>query len=284
MEPTTAAPAPISFETHPSRYRHWKLEVLGDVARLLDGRPGGRRPASPATRSSSTATTSASTSSSRTRIQRLRFEHPEVQALVVTSRQGPDLLRRREHLHARSLSSHAFKVNFCKFTNETRLGLEEPRPAPGIRSLCALNGTASGGGYELALACDEIVLVDDGSSAVRLPEVPLLGVLPGTGGLTRVVDKRKVRRDLADVFSTIAEGVRGKRAVEWRLVDEVVAPLAGSTPGSAERAAALAGALQPRRRPGGRAAGAARAGSRADAIDYRHVTLKLDRTRRARRS
>jgi benzoyl-CoA-dihydrodiol lyase len=152
-------------------------------------------------------------------IQRIRFEHPDVKAIVVTS--GKDrIFCSGANIYMLGSSSHAFKVNFCKFTNETRLYLEDASAETGVSSLAALNGTASGGGYELAIACDEIVLTDDGSSAVSLPEAPLLGVLPGTGGLTRLVDKRKIRRDVADVFSTVAEGVRGKRAVEWYLVDE----------------------------------------------------------------
>jgi len=154
-------------------------------------------------------------------IQRLRFEHPEVRALIVTSAKDR-IFCSGANIYMLGSSSHPFKVNFCKFTNETRLYLEELSELSGIPVLCAVNGTASGGGYELALACDEILLQDDGSTAVSLPEAPLLAVLPGTGGLTRVTDKRKVRRDLADVFSTLAEGVRGRRAVEWRLVDEAV--------------------------------------------------------------
>ena len=153
-------------------------------------------------------------------IQRIRFEHPEVHAVVITS------LKERVFCAGANIfmlrgSSHAWKVNFCKFTNETRLAMEDASANSGLKFLAALNGICAGGGYELALACDEIYLVDDGNSAVSLPETPLLGVLPGTGGLTRVVDKRKVRRDLADVFGTVAEGVKGKRAVEWRLVDAV---------------------------------------------------------------
>ena len=151
-------------------------------------------------------------------VQRIRFEHPEVHAVVITS------VKERVFCAGANIfmlggSSHGFKVNFCKFTNETRLAIEDASRNSGIKFVAAVNGTCAGGGYELALACDEIILVDDGSSAVSLPETPLLGVLPGTGGLTRVVDKRKVRRDRADVFSTVAEGVKGKRAVEWRLVD-----------------------------------------------------------------
>src|SRR5687767_8225767 len=153
-------------------------------------------------------------------IQRIRFEHPEVHAVVINS------LKERifcagANIFMLGSSSHGFKVNFCKFTNETRLAIEDASQHSGIKFVAALNGICAGGGYELALACDEIILVDDGNSAVSLPETPLLGVLPGTGGLTRVVDKRKVRRDLADVFGTVAEGVKGKRAVEWRLVDAV---------------------------------------------------------------
>jgi benzoyl-CoA-dihydrodiol lyase len=153
-------------------------------------------------------------------IQRLRFEHPEVHAVVITSLKERIFCAGANIFMLRG-STHAWKVNFCKFTNETRLAIEDASAHSGIKFLAALNGICAGGGYELALACDEIILVDDGNSAVSLPETPLLGVLPGTGGLTRVVDKRKVRRDLADVFGTVAEGVKGKRAVEWRLVDAV---------------------------------------------------------------
>ncbi|MFZ0750079.1 MAG: 2,3-epoxybenzoyl-CoA dihydrolase, partial [Pyrinomonadaceae bacterium] len=152
-------------------------------------------------------------------IQRIRFEHPEVRAVVVTSLK-PRIFCAGANIYMLGTSSHAFKVNFCKFTNETRCAIEDDSRASGRRYLAALNGTASGGGYELAIACDEIYLVDDGNSAVSLPEVPLLGVLPGTGGLTRLVDKRKVRRDRADVFSTLAEGLKGKRAKEWGLIDD----------------------------------------------------------------
>src|SRR5499427_9404988 len=156
-------------------------------------------------------------------IQRLRFEHPDVRVLVVTSAQDK-IFCAGANIFMLAGSSHPFKVNFCKFTNETRLGLEEFTSTSGVRSLAALNGTASGGGYELAIACDEIHLVDDGNSAVSLPEVPLLGVLPGTGGLTRLVDKRKVRRDLADMFCTNPDGVKGERAKQWGLVDEIAPP------------------------------------------------------------
>ena len=153
-------------------------------------------------------------------VQRLRFEHPQVRTVVMTS--GRDrVFCAGANIHMLAQSTHAFKVNFCKYTNETRLSIEDAGHHSGQRYLCAINGPCAGGGYELAMACDEILLIDDGSSSVSLPEVPLLGVLPGTGGLTRLIDKRKVRRDRADVFATLAEGIRGKRAVEWGLVDEI---------------------------------------------------------------
>src|SRR5437764_2100066 len=208
-------------------------------------------------------------------IQRLRFSHPEVHALVVTS------LRERmfcagANIFMLAASPHPFKVNFCKFTNETRLALEEMSAESGIRTLAALNGTASGGGYELALACDEILLVDDGAAAGSLPEVPLLGVLPGTGGLTRLVDKRKVRRDRADFFATTPEGVKGKRAAEWRLVDEAV-PRSEFAARVRERAAALARTSdRPAHGPGIELEPLAPERS-ADALAYRWVRLAIDR-------
>ena len=218
---------PVRFESHPNRYRHFRLEFpseyRGAVARLVMDikEEGGLRPASgpngyPLKLNSYDLGVDVELADA---IQRIRFEHPDVKALVVTS--GKDrIFCSGANIYMLGSSAHGFKVNFCKYTNETRLYLEEMSAESGIPTLAALNGTASGGGYELAIACDEIVLVEDGSIAVSLPEAPLLGVLPGTGGLTRLVDKRKIRRDLADVFSTVAEGVRGKRAVEWGLVDE----------------------------------------------------------------
>jgi benzoyl-CoA-dihydrodiol lyase len=217
---------PVRFETHPDRYRHWKLAFEGPVARLVMDikEDQGLRPAStpggyPLKLNSYDLGVDVELADA---IQRIRFEHPETKALVVTSNKDR-IFCSGANIYMLGSSTHGFKVNFCKFTNETRLYLEELAQETGIPTLAALNGTASGGGYELAIACDEIVLVEDGSSAVSLPEAPLLGVLPGTGGLTRLVDKRKIRRDLADVFSTVAEGLRGKRAVEWGLVDEAPA-------------------------------------------------------------
>src|SRR5947208_10831728 len=156
-------------------------------------------------------------------LQRIRFEHPEIRSVVITSAKNR-IFCSGANIYMLGLSSHAWKVNFCKFTNETRNGIEDASTHSGLKFIAACNGTTAGGGYELALACDEIILVDDRSSAVSLPELPLLGVLPGTGGLTRLIDKRRVRRDHADIFATTAEGIRGARAKEWRLVDEVVKP------------------------------------------------------------
>ncbi len=209
----------ITFETRPSVYKHWKLAFDGAVATLsMDVQEDAGL--SPDYRLKLNSYDLGVDIELADAVERIRFEHPEVHAVVVTSLKERVFCAGANIMMLRQLS-HGWKVNFCKFTNETRLAMEDASEHSGIRFLAALNGLCAGGGYELALACDEIVLVDDGNSAVSLPEAPLLGVLPGTGGLTRVVDKRGVRRDLADVFSTLVEGVKGKRAVSWRLVDAV---------------------------------------------------------------
>src|SRR5580765_2146860 len=214
----TSAPAPkLSFETHPSKYRHWTLSIDGDVARLvMEVEPfGGAKSEIELKSNSYDLSVDIELADA---VQRLRFQHPSVKCCVITSAHDK-IFCAGANIYMLAGSTHPFKVNFCKYTNETRLAIEDASQHSGIRFLAACNGATAGGGYELALACDEIVLIDDGSSTVALPEVPLLGVLPGTGGLTRVVDKRKVRRDRADVFVTLAEGMKGKRAVEWKLVD-----------------------------------------------------------------
>src|SRR5205807_3796225 len=213
------APPRVSFDTHPDRYRHWRLEIEGAVARLvLDvDEAAGLVPGYPLKLNSYDLGVDIELYDA---VQRLRFEHPEVGAVVITGGKEK-VFCAGANIRMLAQSSHPWKVNFCKFTNETRNGIEDASAHSGQTWVAALNGTASGGGYELALACDDILLVDDRSSAVSLPEVPLLGVLPGTGGLTRVVDKRHVRRDLADVFATRTEGVRGAQAVEWGLVDAI---------------------------------------------------------------
>src|ERR687898_658870 len=218
MEAATKAAMPVvSFETQPSHYRHWKLAFDGPIATLgMDVREdAGLRGDYRLKLNSYDLGVDIELADA---VQRIRFEHPEVKVVVVTSLK-PRIFCAGANIYMLGSSSHAFKVNFCKFTNETRCAIEDDSKHSGRRYIAALNGTASGGGYELAIACDEIYLVDDGNSAVSLPEVPLLGVLPGTGGLTRLVDKRKVRRDRADVFSTLAEGLKGKRAKEWGLID-----------------------------------------------------------------
>ena len=210
----------IDFQTNPSRYRHWKLSFDGDVATLtMDvDENGGLFEGYELKLNSYDLSVDIELNDA---IQRLRFEHPEVKTVVMRS--GKDrTFCAGANIRMLAGASHAHKVNFCKFTNETRNSIEDASEHSGQRYICVVNGTAAGGGYELALATDYIILSDDGSSSVSLPEVPLLAVLPGTGGLTRVTDKRKVRRDLADVFCTIEEGVRGQRAVDWRLVDEAV--------------------------------------------------------------
>src|ERR687895_193465 len=207
----------INFQTSPDQYKHWKLSFDGAVAKLSmdvaeDETLGDGYKLKLNSYDLGVDIELADA------IQRIRFEHPEVRAVVITSVKERVFCAGANIFMLRG-STHAWKVNFCKFTNETRLAIEDASAHSGIKFLAALNGICAGGGYELALACDEILLVDDGNSAVSLPETPLLGVLPGTGGLTRVVDKRRARRDLADMFSTVAEGVKGKRAVEWGLVD-----------------------------------------------------------------
>ncbi|MDQ3068521.1 MAG: 2,3-epoxybenzoyl-CoA dihydrolase [Acidobacteriota bacterium] len=215
---TTAHPI-VTFETHPDRYQHWKLAFDGPVATLsMDVKEdAGLSPDYKLKLNSYDLGVDIELADA---IQRLRFEHPEVRSVIVTSLKERIFCAGANIFMLRG-STHSWKVNFCKFTNETRLGMEDASENSGIKFLAALNGICAGGGYELALACDEIVLVDDSNSAVSLPETPLLAVLPGTGGLTRLVDKRMVRRDLADFFSTLVEGVKGKRAVDWNFVDAV---------------------------------------------------------------
>ncbi len=208
----------INFQTSPDQYKHWKLSVEGAVAKLSMDVQEDRTIAEGYKLKLNSYDLGVDIELADA-IQRIRFEHPEVRAVVITSLK-PRIFCAGANIYMLGTSSHAFKVNFCKFTNETRCAIEDDSRHSGRRYIAALNGTASGGGYELAIACDEIYLVDDGNSAVSLPEVPLLGVLPGTGGLTRLVDKRKVRRDRADVFSTLAEGLKGKRATEWGLIDD----------------------------------------------------------------
>ena len=227
----------IDFQTDPSRYRHWTIDVAGDVATLtMDvDENGGLFEGYQLKLNSYDLGVDIELADA---VQRLRFEHPEVKVVVMRSGKNR-VFCAGANIRMLAGSTHAHKVNFCKFTNETRNGLEDSSENSGQKFICVVNGTAAGGGYELALATDHIIMADDGAAAVALPEVPLLAVLPGTGGLTRVVDKRKVRRDHADYFCTIEEGIKGKRAVQWRLVDEI-APNSKLEAKLAERAKAMA--------------------------------------------
>src|SRR5579872_6032505 len=229
----------IDFQTDPSRYRHWKLDVAGEVATLFMDvdEDGGLFEGYQLKLNSYDLGVDIELADA---VQRLRFEHPEVKVVVLRSAKNR-VFCAGANIRMLAGATHAHKVNFCKFTNETRNGMEDSSENSGQRYITVVNGTAAGGGYELALATDHIILADDGSSSVALPEVPLLAVLPGTGGLTRVVDKRKVRRDHADFFCTIEEGIKGKRAVQWRLVDEI-APNSKLDARVAERASEFAAA------------------------------------------
>jgi benzoyl-CoA-dihydrodiol lyase len=231
-------PSPITYDTHPDRYLHWRLSCEGPVATLsMDvNEDKGIKPGYKLKLNSYDLGVDIELADA---LNRIRFEHPEVKCIVITSARER-MFCSGANIYMLGLSTHAWKVNFCKFTNETRSGIEDSSRHEGLKSLAAVNGTVAGGGYELALACDEILMIDDRSSTVSLPELPLLGVLPGTGGLTRVTDKRKVRRDLADVFCTTSEGVRADRAKQWKLVDHIAKPQ-GFKDAVKERAAALAG-------------------------------------------
>jgi benzoyl-CoA-dihydrodiol lyase len=270
-EPDQAA-GRVGFQVEPGRYRHWRLSVDGAVATLamdVDEHAGLRGGYELKMNSYDLGVDIELYDA----VQRLRFEHPEVRAVVLTSAKEK-IFCAGANIRMLAAAPHAWKVNFCKFTNETRGAIEDASASSGQAYLAALNGTASGGGYELALACDHIMLVDDRSSVVSLPELPLLGVLPGTGGLTRVVDKRHVRRDLADCFATKSEGLGGHKAAAWKLVDEVV-PRAGWDQAVAERAAQL-GSLSGRPSGAGITLTPLEVRREDSRIGYRHVTAELD--------
>ncbi len=270
-------PSRVEYQTEPAQYHHWRLDFAGPVATLRADfdENAGLRPGYKLKLNSYDLGVDIELNDA---INRIRFEHPEVRTVVLTSAREK-VFCSGANIFMLGVSSHAWKVNFCKFTNETRNGLEDSSRYSGLKFLAAVNGACAGGGYELALACDEIVLVDDRSSAVSLPEVALLGVLPGTGGLTRLTDKRHVRHDLADLFCTSVEGVRGDKAVAWRLVDALAKPVdfartvqeraLALAAGSDRPAAATGVALTPLRRT-----------LEADAVRYQHVSVVLDRGRR----
>ena len=270
----------VDYRTEPSQYRHWKLKFEGPVATLAADfdENAGLRPGYKLKLNSYDLGVDIELNDA---IQRIRFEHPEVRTVVVTSAKDR-VFCSGANIFMLGVSSHAWKVNFCKFTNETRNGFEDSSRHSGLKFLAAVNGACAGGGYELALACDEIILVDDRSSAVSLPEVPLLGVLPGTGGLTRVTDKRKVRHDLADIFCTSVEGVRGPKAKQWRLVDDIVKPAAFAAKVQ-ERALELAAQSDrpaAESNPQGVALTPLQCSAEADALRYTQVTVEIDRSKR----
>ena len=274
---TTATPPRVEYQTHPSQYRHVKLAFNGPVATLsinIDENAGLREGYKLKLNSYDLGVDIELNDA----IGRIRFEHPEVRTVVLTSAKEK-VFCSGANIFMLGVSSHAWKVNFCKFTNETRNGLEDTSKHSGLKFLAAVNGACAGGGYELALACDEILLVDDRSSAVSLPEVPLLGVLPGTGGLTRVTDKRKVRHDLADIFCTSVEGVRGQKAVDWRLVDGIAKPAVFAARVQ-ERALALAAQSDRPADGKGVTLNPLLRTVEADALRYQYVSVEIDRAKR----
>jgi benzoyl-CoA-dihydrodiol lyase len=266
--------ARIDFQTDPSRYRHWKIAVDGDVATLtMDvDEKGGLFDGYELKLNSYDLGVDIELADA---VERLRFEHPQVKVVLLRSAK-PKVFCAGANIRMLAGATHAHKVNFCKFTNETRNGIEDASAVSDLKTICVINGTAAGGGYELALAADHIILIDDGSSSVSLPELPLLAVLPGTGGLTRVTDKRKVRRDHADVFCTTEEGVKGKRAVDWRLVDEAVP---GSKFDDTVRARAAEFAAKSRRGNGvtGIALAPLTRQRSNDAVEYSAVSVAFER-------
>ena len=267
----------VEYQTSPSQYKHLKLSFDGPIATLsvsIDEN-AGLRPGYKLKLNSYDLGVDIELNDA---LNRIRFEHPEVRTVVVTS--GKDrVFCSGANIFMLGLSSHAWKVNFCKFTNETRNGIEDSSKNSGLKFIAAINGACAGGGYELALACDEILLIDDRSSAVSLPEVPLLGVLPGTGGLTRVTDKRHVRHDLADIFCTTSEGVRGQKAKDWRLVDDIAKPAVFHQKVQ-ERALALAAQSDRPSNAKGITLPPLQRVIEADALRYQHITVQIDRTAR----
>jgi benzoyl-CoA-dihydrodiol lyase len=277
MTTATAEANRVDYQTEPSRYRHWKLSFEGNVATLAMGvdENAGIRPGYKLKLNSYDLGVDIELHDA---LNRIRFEHPEVRTVILTS-QRDRVFCSGANIFMLGLSTHAWKVNFCKFTNETRNGIEDSSKHSGLKFLAAINGSCAGGGYEVALACDDLVLVDDRSSAVSLPEVPLLGVLPGTGGLTRVTDKRRVRHDLADIFCTTTEGVRGQRAVDWRLVDAIAKPQQFPQVVQ-ERAARLAEQSDRPANGKGVALTPIAREYTADGVQYPNVGVQIDRAKR----
>ena len=265
---------PVDYQTDPTRYKHWNLQFDGPIATLAADfdENAGLRPGYKLKLNSYDLGVDIELNDA---INRIRFEHPEVRTVVITSLKDK-VFCSGANIFMLGVSSHAWKVNFCKFTNETRNGLEDSSQHSGLKFIAAVNGACAGGGYELALACDEIILIDDRSSAVSLPEVPLLGVLPGTGGLTRVTDKRHVRHDLADIFCTTSEGVRGQRARDWRLVDEIAKPAAFEQT-VREHAETLAAQSDRPTNAAGIALTPLDRTIEDDTLRYRHVRVEMDR-------